>query len=332
MKLTRFLPALVLTGVVAAQAPALYTISQPTGGDNFGGAATGQSFTPGAGVMPDPTPLTVLPLTHIRLYFGNSGANAPSCTTYLNIYDGNPNAGGMFVGSSYNYVDTNLGTVPGIFRTPIDWYFNNLPLSTTTEYWAVMSSTPAMGTFDIGCSLETHPRSNPNPYSGGSGLIAGVVPQAQLNDTRFEIEFYFGGQGSFTNVGCGGCTTSAGRVVDLRTQGGAVPVIGQSFTMEIASAPANEPFAAIVLGLSDPGGIDLGFIQMPGCRLHVDAMLPTLLASTNASGVGVAASVPVPGVMGLVGATFYAQPFVADASANGLGAVTGNAKRIFIGQ
>ena len=49
---------------------------------------------------------TTLPLEVITLYHGNFRPAAPSATTFLNIYEGDPNAGGTFIGSSENSVDT----------------------------------------------------------------------------------------------------------------------------------------------------------------------------------------------------------------------------------
>ncbi len=309
----------------AAQAPMAFTISQPLGGDNFGARATGQTFTPGVGVMPDASAFPALPLAQITLYQGNSGANSPSATTYLNIYDGDPNAGGNFVGSSTDFVDTN----GPVFHTPMHWHFSQIPLLTATEYWAVLSSTDTAGNLDVECSLENQNRNTPNPYAGGAGLIANIVRHPALNDTKFEIRFFFGALGTFTSVGTG-CPTSTGSVVDLRLQDGTPPAIGQTMTFEVANAPANEPLSFVVLGAMDPGGIDLGVIGMPGCPMHVDGFA-ALQAPTAGNGVGTA-SLPLPNDMALVGASFFAQPLVRDAAVNAFGAVTGNAKLATIGQ
>lgn len=297
------LSVLLICGAAAAQT---FTITQSAGGDNFGARSTGQTFTPGIGVMPATT-LPALPLTQITLYAGNSGANAPSATTYLNLYDGDPNAGGAFVGSSTNSLDTNGLT----FRSPLVWDFPQIPLLTSIEYWAVMSSTNTAGTLDVAASLETEPRNGPpgpNIYTGGAGLIANIVPHPNSVDAKFDITFLIGVPGSFI-PGMGGCAGSGG-IMQLSSPG--VPRLGQGFQVDVANIGAGA-IAFGVLGFSDttwngaPLPVPLGGIvpgANPMCLIEIspDDAIPLAVSGSTASLV-----LPMPSAAGLAGFPFFLQ-------------------------
>ena len=161
-----------------------YSIDQDSGLDTFGDKSTGQSFTPGIGLTPL-LGVTKLALTEIKFFHGNYPASAPSITTFLNIYDGNPTSGGVFLGSSSNSIDTTGGLG---FHSPMVWTFASLGLDYTTEYFAVMSSSSAAGGLNVAVSLETHDRNiSPSLYGGGAGLIANIAPHPSSVDAKFNI-------------------------------------------------------------------------------------------------------------------------------------------------
>ncbi len=182
--LTLSLLALVAVLFAAPVAQAQYDITQSLGNDTFGSKSTGQTFTPNVGINPDPGAVTELDLTQITLYHGNYTANAPSATTYLVIYDGDPNAGGNVIGASSNYIDTTTGLY---FHSAMVWTFNNVTLNYVTEYWAVMESSDTGGLLDVAVSLETHDRNLGDVYTGGTGLIANQAPHSSSVDAKFEI-------------------------------------------------------------------------------------------------------------------------------------------------
>ena len=310
-KIQLSLAALLLTATPALAQQ--YLISQPVGGDNFGARATGQTFTPSIGIAPDPGMPATIPLTRITLYAGNSGAAAPSTTTFLNLYDGDPNAGGNFVASSTNSLDTNGLT----FRTPLVWTFAQPALNYNTEYWAVMSSTGTAGGLDIAVSLETEPRNGPpgpDIYTGGTGLIAGYAPHPASQDTRFEVEFFVGVRGSF-GVSGRGCPSSAGDGV-LGAQ--SFPRVGQPWQVDVTNAaPAGIPF--LVIGVSDsfwnggPLPISLNLLlpfAAPSCQIEVSVDL----AAPMIPGTTAALSLPIPGDVNLAGSRFYVQAYQLEAA------------------
>lgn len=309
MMTTRFALAAATGFLLAAPLAAQFTISQPGGNDNFGGRSRGQTFTVSVGLNPSAGTATSLPLTQITLYVGNSGGVATSPTTYLNIYDGDPNNGGSFVGSSTNTIDTTqfAQANSGVFRTPMVWDFPSVQLDLVTEYWGVMSSTNAAGSLDVELSLETFDRNNPNPYAGGSGLIAGIAPHPAMNDCRFEIVFDTGARFS---VSGSGCAASAGEAV-LSAPG--LPGIGQSFDVELSNLTTGS-VPALIFGFNDqfwvsfPLPLDLSTLfpfAVSGCNLLVsaDSVLPMIPTGATT------ASLPltVPANPALVGVPFFVQ-------------------------
>jgi hypothetical protein len=154
-----------------SSAPPVFTIDQPVATGSFGGAARGQTFTT----------VDTSTLTAFNLYYG-TGGGAGHATTYLNIYDGDPDpegSGANFVGSSTNAIDTTVLMEPG---SVLNWTFDDLALDDNTKYWAVMSSTNVDGNVDVGLSFEQ----TTNVYAGGAGIIGSFAEQGDL---RFTAEF-----------------------------------------------------------------------------------------------------------------------------------------------
>ncbi|MEY2981819.1 MAG: hypothetical protein RL562_2046 [Planctomycetota bacterium] len=284
-----------------------FTITQSAGNDTFGGRSRGQTFTPGIGVTPALGAQTALPLTRITLYRGNAAPAASSATTYLNIYDADPNAGGNFVGSSLQSVDTRSLT----FRTPMVWDFDQIPLLVSVEYWAVMSSTNTPGNLDVEVSLETEPRNGPpgpNIYTGGTGLIANMAPHPNSVDAKFQMEFFDGPLAVF-RVSGSGCS---GAGAEPTLSAAAPPRFGQTLQIDVGSlVPGSASF--VFLGLSDtswngpalPVPVSLFFPSAnPSCQILVSPDLP--LPGVRTGSVSTS-SLPIPTTPSLGGAQFYFQ-------------------------
>ncbi len=322
----RFLIALL--GACACAVPArsqtCYQITQSFGNDTFGALSTGQSFTPGVDVVPDAGANPALPLTEITLFHGNYAPSAPSATTYLNIYDGDPNAGGSFVGSSTDTVDTTSLS----FRDPMRWTFPAITLNVATEYWAIMSSTNAAGGIDIAVSLETELRNGPpgpNVYTGGSGLIANINPHPNSVDAKFEIRFAFALPASFTTSGAG-CAGGGGNPTVSSTE---IPRLGQSFTVDCANLPTSAANSFSVLGFSAFGApIDLSGLGMTNCVLYspTDIVTPTPVSSGQTS-----LTLTIPNELLWLNVTLYYQWFTIDPTANPLGLTSSDSGAAFIG-
>ena len=309
---------------VSAQA-LRYSISQSKGADTFGAKSTGQTFTPNVGIAPAPGAPATLPLELVTLHHGNYSPSAPSATTYLNIYDGDPNTTGKFVGSSANSIDTRKLK----FRDPMVWQFDKLQLQYTSKYWAVMSSTKTAGGLDVAVSLETEPRAG-NSYSGGAGLIANIVEHKSGVDAKFTIDFFTGVQGIFSTSGisCSSSTTTPALRAPLR------PQVGRNFVLEHDNLSTGALVLSI-LGSSDKtwGPVPLPFpiaSILPGapgkCLLQVSVDVLTPVVST-----GPTLSLPwtFPSSTSLFGLVLFAQGGQYDT--NGKWSWTSKG-RIFVGQ
>ena len=307
MLFQRSLRAAIAASLITATATAqLYGISQTFGNDTFGARSTGQSFTPGVGTTPATT-LPALLLTKMELFHGNYASNAPNAQTYVNIYDGDPNGGGVFVGSS----TTTFDTTGRSFRDPMEWSFPQLPLLSNVEYWAVFSSTDQPGGLNVEVSLETENRfgpPGPNIYTGGSGLIANIAQHPNSVDARFEIEFFNGLIGQFATSGSG-CPGSNGTPT---ISSATTPKIGQPIDLELSNVSAAAA-PLFVLGLSDSqwSGAPLPLPLAPllpgtGAACLLQVAVDALLAAPVVGGVA-SVSVPVPNDPTLVGAIVYAQ-------------------------
>jgi len=297
---------LCLTFAAASLDAQQYLISQPNGGDTFGARSGGQTFTPGIGVMPNPGAGAVLPLTKFTLHYGNLGALIPSATTYLNIYDGNPNAGGTFWGSSTNSLDTT--SAAGLtFGDPMVWQFNQLLLVDTIEYWAIMSSTPTAGGLPLEVTLETANRFGPDVYTGGTGIVANLVQHVNGVDAKFEAEFFNGTLANFAVSGSG-CPSSVGT---SNLSAATLPQLGQTLQIDMSNvSPVGVPL--MVLGLSDtswnglalPVPVSLALPAAPTCMILVSLdsvnVLPTVGSTASLS-------LPIPNNAALMGFVLFAQ-------------------------
>jgi len=302
-------PACFLLSLALATAAAgaqVYTIDQPLGPDTFGGRSGGQIFTPSVGIMPNPGAPGVLPLTKFTMHYGNLGAVTPSATTFLNIYDGDPNNGGNFWGSSTNSLDTTAAA--GLtYGTALVWDFDALPMLYNTQYWAIMSSTNVAGNVPLEVSLQTSDRFGPNVYTGGAGIIANLVPHPNSVDATFTAEFTVNGA-TFTTTG-NGCPSSAG---PSNLSASALPVLGQNLLVDMDNvAPA--ALQMMVIGTSDaswngaplPIPISIALPSAPSCFLLVsaDVLVGPLPVSSGVATMTFA----IPTTTTLVGFTMFFQ-------------------------
>lgn len=308
------------TAAIGAQQ---YLISQPVSGDSFGSRSGGQTFTPGVGVVPAST-IGVLPLTKITLHYGQFGSMNPSATTFLNIYDGNPNTGGQFWGSSTASVDTTAAAGLGLGDAMV-WNFAQLPLVDTFEYWAIMSSTNTAGGLPLEVTLQTADRNGPDVYLGGSGIIASLALHPNGVDAKFEIEFLNGVLASYSTSGTG-CPSSVG-IASLTAA--TLPQIGQVFQIDINNV-SQVGVPLMMLGLSDTSwsGVPLPFPvsgalpAAPSCLIlvSVDALQTLATVGSTAS---FALSIPSnPVLSGIVVYTQGAQLEVAGVSVTEKGTAT----------
>lgn len=290
--------SLVIIAALALAASAhaqTYNIDQNLGFDTFGAASTGQTFTPGVGIVPDPGPSASLGLKEVTLYHGNYAPKAPSTTTYLNVYTGDPNAGGVFLGSSTNSIDTtgNLG-----FHTPMLWKFDGIAVAYATEHWLVMSSTNTAGSLDIGVSLETQDRNIvPSVYSGGTGLIANYAPHANLIDCKFNIVLE---DATWVNLG----QSLAGSLGSPELTGTGAIASGNAISLSLANA-APTTTTVLFIGLSAANLPLYGGTLVPAPNLFL--VIPT----GGSGGYTLPAVVPAglsPGI------ALYFQVWIADAS------------------
>lgn len=157
-----------------------YSYKQEVNSGQFGGAAKGQSFTPAAALAPRYTGTSDLELVSFSLFAEINGArNAPSASTYLNIYAVDSESNATFAGSSTNSVDTV--SIPDGGK--MTWFFEDLHLKPDQKYWAVFSATNRMGDFSVGLGLRT---SYPHDvYPGGVGLVGGVREHPSGHDAVF---------------------------------------------------------------------------------------------------------------------------------------------------
>lgn len=300
----RFLFSFVLATVAAGAQ--VYTIDQPLGPDTFGSRSGGQIFTPSVGIVPSPGSPAVMPLTRFTLHYGNLGAMTPSTTTFLNIYDGDPNSGGTFWGSSNNSLDTTAAA--GLtYGAAMVWDFDVLPLLFNTQYWAIMSSTNVAGNVPLEVSLQTSDRNGPDVYTGGAGLTANLVPHPNSVDATFTAEFTVNGA-TFTTSG-NGCASSVG---PSSLSASALPVLGQSLLVDMDNiAPAG--LQMMVVGTSDtswngaplPIPISVALPSAPSCFLLVSA--DVLVGPLPVSGGVATMTFPIPTTASLVGFTMFFQ-------------------------
>lgn len=301
--LSRLLPLPLFVGAVLSQN---YVIEQPLGPDTFGPRSSGQIFTPSVGIVPSPGTPATLPLTKFTLHHGNLGAQVPSATTYLNIYDGDPNNGGVFVGSSTNSIDTTAAA-GWSYGDPLVWHFAQLPLDFTTAHWAIMSSVATAGIVPVEVSLQTADRNGPDVYLGGAGIVGNLAAQAAGRDTTFAAEFVIGQAASFT-TSLSGCPGALGQ---SHLSSPTFPQLGKTFVVEMDNvSPTAVPL--MVVGLSDtswggaslPLPISLALPAAPNCNLLVSLDLVVTMATV---GDRASWSLAVPNNVALLGYTMFQQ-------------------------
>ncbi|MFT4841924.1 MAG: hypothetical protein ACI8UD_003517 [Planctomycetota bacterium] len=300
---TRLLLCLALsTATLSAQQ---YLISQPISGDTFGARSGGQTFTPGIGVVP-PSTAGVLPLTKFTLHYGNLGAQTPSATTFLNIYDDNPNTVGQFWGSSTNSLDTTAAA--GLtFGDALVWDFPQLMLVDTIQYWAIMSSTNTAGSVPLEVTLQTADRNGPDVYLGGAGIIGNLAQHPNGVDATFEIEFLNGAPASFATSGTG-CPSSVGTA---NLSAATLPQLGSTLQVDISNvSPIGVPM--MVFGLSDtmwssvplPLAVSIALPAAPSCMLQVSV---DFLQTLTPVGSTASFSLPIPNNPALIGFVLFTQ-------------------------
>lgn len=163
----------------------------PPSNRSLGGAGSGQTFTPGdADVTDTLDALDLISVTFFRGHLTGAGNSIYSATTYLAIYDGNPDTSTL-VGSSSTSINTTTGPANTTEGTPLVWDFDNLTLDADTEYWAVLSSSANdnNSTTIVQFSLHTLDESVQN-YTGGMAVIGNRNPHnTGQRDLRFIAEF-----------------------------------------------------------------------------------------------------------------------------------------------
>lgn len=104
------------------------------------------------------------------------------------------------------------------------------------------------------------------------------------------------------------------------------PLIGQSWTLNLSNLNPTFSTAFLAFGFDDLPGIDLGFIDMPGCPAFtfVDITVPVSGASGNASWTW-------PAVSGAQGDAFFGQAYCLDPGVTPLGLTVSNAIYATIG-
>ena len=136
----------------------------------LGSAGGGQAFTPGdaAGAAPQET----LDLVEFSMFRGTGGTgnSQHSPTTYLVIYDGDPDTATQ-VGVSSNFVATSITDFGG---TRYTWNFDDLTLDADTEYWAVLSNNPVDDNIlqPGGTWLQMSLQTTNDAYPNGVSIIA----------------------------------------------------------------------------------------------------------------------------------------------------------------
>jgi alpha-tubulin suppressor-like RCC1 family protein len=121
--------------------------------------------------------------------------------------------------------------------------------------------------------------------------------------------------------GCAG-SLPASRLVPADT-----PRLGQTLQVRLFDLPQH--LAILAFGWNAIAPLDLGFVGMPGCSLHVD---PAAFVPLVGQGQQAVWEVAVPDAPPFLGVRFYAQALVLDSGApNGFGAVVGDAAEAVIG-
>ncbi|MCA8971896.1 MAG: hypothetical protein KDC95_19070 [Planctomycetes bacterium] len=116
----------------------------------------------------------------------------------------------------------------------------------------------------------------------------------------------------------------------LTSSASKTPVLGETLEIAVTGIPANQSAGLLWLGTAaNRGGIDLGGIGMPDCKLYT--RLDWFGAWQNQKGTG-RWSIPIPNSTALAGARLYEQAAVLDASANQAGVRTSNGLELRLGR
>lgn len=181
-----FLATVVLGSAAFADIALNYDVTPV--GNGLGAAGGGQAFKPvdAAGAAG----AAKLNLKSFKMWRGAGGfaTSQVSATTYLVIYNGNPDTATQ-VGASSNSLDIGLNDAAG---TEYLWNFDNLELDPQTTYWAVLANNPvdnnilqsAGGTW-LQMSLQTHTTA----YTNGWSIIANRNAHESKLDLRFVATF-----------------------------------------------------------------------------------------------------------------------------------------------
>jgi hypothetical protein len=128
-----------------------------------------------------------------------------------------------------------------------------------------------------------------------------------------------------------GCAGSLG-VPSLKPVGTTRPKLGTNFDVELGGMPLG--LGVLVLGFSNQVGpfgplpLDLGFLGMPGCPLHVSLDITATILGAGTSGLY---SLNFPAVPANAGFQFYMQGLTIDPAANTFGAAMSDAVALVTG-
>ena len=208
----------------------------------------------------------------------------------------------------------NSGTGPQILNDMYEWNGSS---------WAP-ASVPVGGPQRVAAHVAYDIARSRAVLFGGNGTGAG-------SDT-YEYGPVTPGTGLAFGAGCPGSAGSP----RLSPREGMVPWLGSPLVMDLteigSSTTANLPSLLLGDSRSQWGSIQLPFdltpLGMPGCTLLAAPQVAVLLR--NAGGIANYA-LQIPAAPSLLGATFYAQGVVTDASANPLGLTVSNAYQLAIG-
>ncbi len=145
------------------------------------------------------------------------------------------------------------------------------------------------------------------------GVIVGYSPGGASADP---------GNSDLSALGAGSIVTFPADLPALSLTGTSRPVTGGTWNLTTGNIPATGALGIEILGLSDPGINDLGFLGMPGCGLRANLdLLNAFLVAGSTHNWGLA----IPASPALVGVHIYATSAVAQLPpVNAFGWITSN--------
>jgi hypothetical protein len=265
-------------------------------------AETSVTFTTGSFVGPTGpwTGLSVISNGIVSQAPGNSLIAAPSAGTMLSnaqsgFYtqgDWDPSAGGTVTFEESAAVSTVTWTnVPSwnVAGSQNTFQMQFFPSGVVAIAWGTMASTGANGGVLVGYSPG-----GPSADPGGTDVSA--VTALLLDGAD---------------------------VLPLTLIGGTRPIIGTTWTLNVANVPATGTIGVDIFGLSDPNVVDLGFLGAPGCgaRASLDLLNAWLVAGSTHS-----YTLAVPNDPALVNFHVFTQSAVFQPGVNALfgGVITSN--------